>query len=209
MPTNPQDKSPPSATQAKSQSASEIEELLRDERGLSLLFYLLSSAGAYSSADNPFLHNASLEVLKRLQSRRTGYLHSWANVHFEELPPGLHKAFRLIFKNPDSVTLQDLLDASIFKYLESADSDNPLLELEIKRCIELSPYRWRTARGIAKDLGADQVAVETILANNKLFVRSDIPAQSGAPLYTTRKIYRTKTSPLRRLGDFLTGKVTI
>jgi hypothetical protein len=83
------------------------------------------------------------------------------------------------------------------------------LAQRIKNSIESSSYRWRTARGIAGDLDIDEEAVYAVLVGNKQFICADVSTRNGAKLFTTRRIYNTKTTPLRLLGDFLTGKVTI
>ncbi len=72
---------------------------------------------------------------------------------------------------------------------------------------EGSEYKWRTARGIAKESGLSIQEVNKFLENSPAILRSKKPNKQGKPLFTTRDRYRKSTPLTRRLLAALKNEV--
>jgi len=68
-----------------------------------------------------------------------------------------------------------------------------------------SPYKWRTAKGIAKDSGVSVTQVLDIFEKTDAFLRAKKPNARGELLYTTKERYKSETSLGKRLIDVLTN----
>lgn len=69
-----------------------------------------------------------------------------------------------------------------------------------------SPYKWRTARGIAKDAGLPMGEVLKFLERSPDILKSKKANRQGQPLFTTRERYREFTPLSRRLSDALLNR---
>lgn len=65
--------------------------------------------------------------------------------------------------------------------------------------LEVSEFKWRTARGVAKDTNIPIQMVKEFLENSPATLRSKIPNKFGKLLYTTRNKYRRRTPLTKRL----------
>lgn len=74
--------------------------------------------------------------------------------------------------------------------------------------LENSDYKWRTARGIAKETGIPIQKVQKFLEESPAILRSKKPNSAGRPLYTTRDRYRQNTPITKRLLAALRNEAT-
>ncbi len=65
--------------------------------------------------------------------------------------------------------------------------------------LEQSDFKWRTARGIAREISIPIQQVQKFLEESPAILRSKKPNKSGRPLYTTRDRYRQSTPITKRL----------
>ena len=73
------------------------------------------------------------------------------------------------------------------------------LRARVIDAINGSPYKWRTVRGVAKDVGAKYEAVEEVLVKSGAFVRAKSPNKRGEALYSTTERYKKETPFIDRL----------
>jgi hypothetical protein len=76
----------------------------------------------------------------------------------------------------------------------------------LKAMVE-SSYRWRTARGIAKDSGVPLPQVLEFLDRSDLILRARKPNRKGEPLFTTRERYRHEVGLGERILSAITNKL--
>lgn len=69
----------------------------------------------------------------------------------------------------------------------------------ILSALDQSDFKWRTARGIAKETSVPIQQVQQFLEESPAILRSKKPNKSGKPLYTTRDRYRNSTPITKRL----------
>lgn len=69
--------------------------------------------------------------------------------------------------------------------------------------LELPKFKWRTARGIAKETNIPIQLVQEFLKNSPSTLRSKKPNKFGRLLYTTRNKYRRRTPLTKRLLEVL------
>lgn len=62
-----------------------------------------------------------------------------------------------------------------------------------------SQYRWRTARGVAKEIGEKEQDVFDTMRKSDAFVRAKTPNKNGEVLYTTAERYKKDTPFFERL----------
>ena len=75
---------------------------------------------------------------------------------------------------------------------------NDELTQKIKSAIESSPLKWRTIRGLAKDLQTSELDIGLVLNYSSEFLRARQTNKNGEALYTTREKYKKQTSLLER-----------
>jgi hypothetical protein len=75
---------------------------------------------------------------------------------------------------------------------------NRNLKDAVTRAISGSSYKWRTVKGIAKEIKASERDVFDVLENAGGFVRSRAPNERGDALYTTADKYRKQTPKFER-----------
>lgn len=79
----------------------------------------------------------------------------------------------------------------------------------VKKSLENPKYKWRTIRGVAKQLNCSEKEIFKILAQNENeIIKSSIPAESGEELYTTRSYYKRVTTFFDKTLSAVTGSVT-
>ena len=78
----------------------------------------------------------------------------------------------------------------------------------IIQAIASSSYRWRSARGIAKDAGVSIQQVIDVVERSDAFIRAKKANAKGEALYTTKHKYRSETSWYGRVLSALTNKIT-
>lgn len=76
---------------------------------------------------------------------------------------------------------------------------NNILRDRIINSISKSPYKWRTARSIAKEIGENERDIADTIRESGYFVRANKANARGEPLYTTSKRYRDETPLLGRI----------
>ena len=86
---------------------------------------------------------------------------------------------------------------------------NKEIKDKIKENLEHSSFKWRTAKGIAKDINISTANVEDILLKSDEFIKSKKPNSHGVPLFTTRKKYKNQTSLFTRVMSTLTNTAGI
>ena len=79
----------------------------------------------------------------------------------------------------------------------------------VRESLENPKYKWRTIRGVAKQLNCSQEEILKILAQYKNeIIKSSIPAESGEELYTTRSHYKRTTPFFDKALSSVTGTIT-
>lgn len=73
------------------------------------------------------------------------------------------------------------------------------ISLLVLTALEQSEYKWRTARGLAKETNIPIQKIQRFLENSQAILRSKKPNKSGKPLYTTRDRYRKSTPVTKRI----------
>jgi len=77
---------------------------------------------------------------------------------------------------------------------------------EVVKALENDKYKWRTVRGVAKQLDASQQEIMSLMTQHlDEVIKSAVPAETGEDLFTTRRHYRRKASAL----DKITSSVTV
>jgi len=80
---------------------------------------------------------------------------------------------------------------------------------DVVRALEDPNYKWRTVRGLAKQLHVSESVIQPLLAEHaEEIIKSSIPAVSGEELYTTRRHYRQMTSVWDKLASGVTQTVS-
>ena len=72
------------------------------------------------------------------------------------------------------------------------------LGAQIAEAINQSPYKWRTIKGIAKQLSSSDELVMQAINNSSDFVKSKLPNEHGEALYTTLSKYKEDKSIFKR-----------
>lgn len=81
----------------------------------------------------------------------------------------------------------------------SAGDDADVIAEKIINSISASKYVWRTAKSLAKEIGANEALVKQTMIGSDNFVRARRPNSQGEFLYTTRDRYRTGVPFSQRL----------
>jgi phenylpropionate dioxygenase-like ring-hydroxylating dioxygenase large terminal subunit len=80
---------------------------------------------------------------------------------------------------------------------------------DIVKALENNKYRWRTVRGVAKELKTtDKQILELIQQHADEVIKSSIPADTGEDLLTTRNHYRRTASPYAKIISSVTQSVS-
>ncbi len=80
---------------------------------------------------------------------------------------------------------------------------------DVVQLLENPKYKWRTIRGVAKELNSSQEEILQLLAKHENeIIKSSIPAESGEGLYTTRRHYQLMTPLFYRFISSFAGNVT-
>ena len=69
-------------------------------------------------------------------------------------------------------------------------------------------YEWRTPKGIAIQAGISQEEVLLVLDySTDSIVQSSVPSTDGAPLFTTRRHFRAKSSAFGKIFGAFKGRI--
>jgi predicted component of viral defense system (DUF524 family) len=80
---------------------------------------------------------------------------------------------------------------------------------DVRKALENGKYRWRTVRGVAKELNTtDLEIIELIQQHADEVIKSSIPAETGEDLFTTRKHYRANASSYAKIISTLSQSVS-
>jgi hypothetical protein len=80
---------------------------------------------------------------------------------------------------------------------------------EVMSALENKKYRWRTVRGVAKELKAsDNEVLALIQQHGDEIIKSSVPAETGEDLFSTRRHYRANASPYAKITSSLTQAVS-
>ena len=79
----------------------------------------------------------------------------------------------------------------------------------ILEAIESSAYKWRTSRGIAKEINIQDVQVKEFLEKSNLIIKAKKKNSRGESIYTTRLKYKEKTSFMKRVISVLSNEAGI
>ena len=85
--------------------------------------------------------------------------------------------------------------------------DNKQLKQSILKALEDKRYKWRTYKGVAKQIGTTEKKVISIIDNFDNIVKSSRPSIDSSSLFTTRSHFRKTSSILERILTGITGKV--
>jgi hypothetical protein len=78
----------------------------------------------------------------------------------------------------------------------------------IKKALENPKFKWRTIEGVAEETSLDPITVvNTIGANQDTIIKSSITSIDGKDLFTTRKYYKSKSSPWQIITSSIINKV--
>lgn len=79
----------------------------------------------------------------------------------------------------------------------------------VKKSLENSRYKWRTPRGVAKEIEITEKEVKKAFTiHSDVVIKSSIPADTGEELYTTREHFRELQSPFVKLTSSLFTRVS-
>ena len=79
----------------------------------------------------------------------------------------------------------------------------------VKTALENDKYKWRTVRGVAKELNANAQEIMSLISKHlDEVIKSAVPAETGEDLFTTRRHYRRKASPFDKITSSLTVSVS-
>ena len=71
---------------------------------------------------------------------------------------------------------------------------------KVFNALENGKYKWRTIKGVAKELHLSPQVVQSIInRNEEQIVRSSILGENGEVLYTTRRHFKEKSSFTERI----------
>lgn len=75
--------------------------------------------------------------------------------------------------------------------------------------LENNKYKWRTIRGLAKELKAEESEVLRVM-NEHIgdIIKSAVPAETGEDLFTTRRHYRHVASSFDKITSSVTTSVS-
>ena len=76
---------------------------------------------------------------------------------------------------------------------------NKEIDMRILSALEQSNYKWRTARGLAKETSIPIQKVHEFLENSPKILRAKKSNKHGKALYTTRDKYRNTTPISKRI----------
>ena len=80
---------------------------------------------------------------------------------------------------------------------------------DVVQALENPKYKWRTLRGVAKQLkSSEEELLKLLTEHENEIIKSAIPAESGEELYTTRRHYRKMTPFIDKVYSSFTGTVT-
>lgn len=82
------------------------------------------------------------------------------------------------------------------------------LKQKIFVALEDKRYKWRTPKGIAKQVGASEEEVLfTIVNNADNIVQSSVPSTDGSPLFTTRDHFHEMSSAYEKIVGAFKGRI--
>jgi hypothetical protein len=88
-----------------------------------------------------------------------------------------------------------------------ASTGNP--DPELITALEDKRHKWRTVRGLSKELGVPELEIEDRLRrliNQEIVITSSVPDRDGNTLYTTRKHFKENSSVLQKLSAALRNR---
>ena len=82
------------------------------------------------------------------------------------------------------------------------------LKEKIIKTLEDKKYKWRTPKGVAKEVGLPEEEVLFVIrSNSDKVVQSNVPSVDGSPLFTTRKHFHEMSSPLEKIVGAFKGRL--
>jgi len=87
--------------------------------------------------------------------------------------------------------------------------EKPTEELEsvVFNALENPKYLWRTIDGISKETSMETSAIRSIIRKREnRIVRSSRLSRAGKKLYTTRRHFRLKASPIKKIWGALKNR---
>jgi hypothetical protein len=89
----------------------------------------------------------------------------------------------------------------------SAPSSRRDITRAVIEALEGSPYKWRTPRGIAKEIAVAEQRVFEILNRSDRVVRSKKPNRGGEPLFSSRGKYQASSTLAQRIISAITNEI--
>lgn len=85
---------------------------------------------------------------------------------------------------------------------------NEFLKTKLFNALEDKKYTWRTAQGIASQMGLSEDKVLELIAKfDDFIVQSSHPAENGKYIYTTRSRFNDITSPFQKIIGAFKGRM--
>jgi hypothetical protein len=82
------------------------------------------------------------------------------------------------------------------------------LKQKIVVALEDKRYKWRTPKGIAKQVGvSEEEVLFTIVNNVDNIVQSSVPSTDGSPLFTTREHFHEMSSAYEKIVGAFKGRL--
>ena len=82
------------------------------------------------------------------------------------------------------------------------------LQIEVMKALESDKYKWRTIKGISKEIGANEDDVLSVIGQNpETVVQSSVPSTTGEDLYTTKLHFNKQASVLDKIIGAFKGRI--
>jgi len=82
------------------------------------------------------------------------------------------------------------------------------LTSKVIQALENHEYKWRTVKGISKEIGESEKDVLLVIKQNMdVIVKSSVPSKDGEDLYTTRKHFNKSSSTMDKIIGAFKGRL--
>ncbi len=86
--------------------------------------------------------------------------------------------------------------------------NNEELRIKVVEALESDRYKWRTVKGIAKEIGVNEEQVIAVIEQNiDDIVQSSVSSNNGEDLYTTRDHFREYSSAFDKVIGAFKGRL--
>ncbi len=82
------------------------------------------------------------------------------------------------------------------------------LKINVIKALESEKFKWRTIKGISKEIGLNEDEVLSIIEHNKdVIVHSSVPSKNGEDLYTTKQHFHKYSSAMDKIMGAFKGRL--